>query len=302
MEHHRKLQHGFIGNVLLTIILGVIFFAAIYKTFVAAPSTFPAPYKLAISTGETSADISYQLQNDGAIKSAKVFRLFLVAIGGDTHISEGEYSFDTPTSSLQMALRISGKEFGISKQKVTFPEGYTDADMAHHLKEVFPDFDSAQFVTLTAGKQGYLFPDTYSFFGTPLPSAVIDDIQSNYEKKIGPLRADITVSGHTEAQIIVMASIIEKEAHGSNDRAIIAGILWNRIRDGMPLQVDAAPSTYHSKGLPSTPISNPGLATIEAAITPTPSNYIYYLHDSSGNIHYASTYKQHEQNIKNYLK
>ncbi len=303
MQGYQKVfQKGFIVLVLLTIILGVIFFGAVYKTFVAAPVAFPVPYTLTVSTGERLADISTQLHTDGAIKSPKLFELFIHILGSDKRISEGEYSFDQPVSSLSIAMRISGKEFGISKQKVTFPEGYTNTDMAHHMKELFPEFDAVQFVLLTSDKQGYLFPDTYSFFPTPLPADVVSAIQKNYEKKIAPLRNDIALSGHTEAEIIVMASIIEKEAHGANDRAIIAGILWNRINSGMPLQVDAAPSTYKYKGLPDNPISNPGLATIKAAIAPVLSKYIYYLHDSSGNIHYASTYKEHEQNIKKYLK
>lgn len=295
-------QRGFIGQVLVTIVLGVIFFSAVYKTYVAAPSAFPQPYVLEVNDGESLKDIGDKLKADGAIRSAPVFEIFMRILGDDKHISEGEYSFDQPLSSLGIAMRISGKNFGISKQKVTFPEGYTNADMAHHLKEVFPEFDATQFVSLTQDKQGYLFPDTYSFFATPLPTDVVAAIERNYERKIDPLRADIAASGHTEAEIIIMASIIEKEAHGANDRAIIAGILWNRIHNGMALQVDAAPSTYKSKGLPSSPISNPGLATIEAAIAPAPSNYVYYLHDSAGNIHYASTYKEHEQNIKKYLK
>ncbi|MDB5254856.1 MAG: aminodeoxychorismate lyase, protein [Candidatus Nomurabacteria bacterium] len=298
----QSLQRGFIGRIIVTIFLGVIFFSVLYKAYLAPPAAFPTPYVLTVSEGENIADISKQLTDEGAIKSPLAFRIFVRLLGDDKHISEGQYTFDQPLSSLALALRISGKEFGISKQKITFPEGYTNADIARHLKEVFPEFDATQFVALTNGKQGYLFPDTYSFFGTPLPSSVVADITQNYEKKVRPLRDSIAQSGHSEAEIIVMASIIEKEAHGANDRAIIAGILWNRIRSGMALQVDAAPTTYKIKGLPSNPISNPGLATIKAAISPTPSNYVYYLHDSFGNIHYASTYKEHEQNIKTYLK
>jgi UPF0755 protein len=296
------LQRGFIGRIVVTILLGVIFFSTLFKAYVAAPATFPAPYTLVVSEGESLTAISSQLKADGAIKSAQVFGVFLRLLGDDKRISEGEYSFDQPLSSLAIALRISGKEFGISKQKITFPEGYTNVDIARHLKEVFPEFDTAQFNALIDGKQGYLFPDTYSFFGTPQPTAVLADITENYERKIAPLRDEIAASGHSEAEIIIMASIVEKEAHGTNDRAIIAGILWNRIHNGMLLQVDAAPSTYKTKGLPAKAISNPGLATIKAAISPVQSNYIYYLHDRSGNIHYASTYAEHEQNIKKYLK
>jgi UPF0755 protein len=286
----------------LLIIIGCIFFAALYTTYVAAPSHFPVPYHLTVSPDETLGTISQQLATDQVIKSPRVFRLWMRILGADKKISEGEYSFDQPLSSLGIALRMSGKDFGIAKNKVTFPEGFTTIDMARHLQDIFPNFDSKQFLLLAKNKQGYLFPNTYGFFPTPLPMTVIDSLQQQYEKKVGPLRPDIAATGHTESDIIIMASLIEKEAYGDNDRAIIAGILWNRINHGMALQVDAAPSTYSRKGLPSSAICNPGLAAIQAAITPVSSSFVYYLHDSSGTIHYASTYSEHQQNIKKYLQ
>lgn len=246
--------------------------------------------------------IAQQMNSDHVIRSPRAFEIFMRVLGGDKSISEGEYSFDRPLSSLAVALRFSGKDFGISKNKVTFPEGFSNADMANHLHDIFPNFDRTQFLLLAKNKQGYLFPDTYGFFPTPMPASVIGALQQDYEQKVGPLRPAIAASGRTESDIIIMASLIEKEAHGDNDRGIIAGILWNRIKNGMPLQVDAAPNTYIMKGLPATPICNPGLAAIQAAIAPVSSNYLYYLHDASGAIHYASTYAQHQQNIKNYLK
>jgi UPF0755 protein len=121
-----------------------------------------------------------------------------------------------------------------------------------------------------------------------------------------------------------MASIIEKEAKGEEDRYFISGILWKRISKGIPLQVDApflyilgkesseltradlainSPfNTYKNKGLTPSPIGNPGLESIKAAIKPKDSPYLYYLHDSDGNIHYAKTYTEHLKNINKYLK
>ncbi len=283
------------------VVIVVIFFGSLYHAFVAAPSTFPAPYHLTVTTGEGASAISHQLANDGAIRSRRTFQFLMEVLGSDTRISEGEYSFDHPISAVGIALRLSGKEFGITKTKVTFPEGYTNQDMATRLKAVFPEFDSAGFLKQASGLEGYLFPDTYGFFATPLPENIIADQQRNYEQKIAPLRADIAASGHSEANIIIMASIVQKEAEGTNDSSVIAGILWKRLQNGMPLQVDAVPSTYSHKGLPATPINNPGMVAIQAALHPEDSDYLYYLHDHNGNVHYASTYQQHQQNIKKYL-
>lgn len=292
----------FVFNAVTTVVIGIIFFFSAYQVFVAPPSNFPVPYDLSVSSGETSSSISQQLVADGVIKSRKTFQLFMVILGGDTHISEGEYLFDRPMSAIAVAMRISGKEFGIARVKVTFPEGFTNKDMTARLAAAFPSFDTGTFSGLAASQQGYLFPDTYKFFPTPLPAALIASFRENYERKVAPLRADIAASGHSEAEIIVMASLIQKEAEGVTDSPVIAGILWKRIQNGMALQVDAAPTSYTHKGLPAAPINNPGLTAIQAAIHPTASPYVYYLHDSSGTVHYASTYQQHEQNIKKYLK
>ena len=125
---------------------------------------------------------------------------------------------------------------------------------------------------------------------------------NNYERKILPLRSKIISIGKTENEIITMASLIEEESKGDIDRKLISGILWKRLSIGMPLQVDAEPSTYKTKGLPKYPISNPGIKSIEAAIYPEISNYLYYLHDKEGNIHFAKTFVEHKINKLKYLK
>ena len=102
--------------------------------------------------------------------------------------------------------------------------------------------------------------------------------------------------------VIIMASILEKEARVYETRQTIAGILWKRLEDGMPLQVDAVPDTYKTKGLPPNPIANPGLSSIIASIRPQNSPYLYYLHDKEGNIHYAKNFAEHVNNKLKYLK
>ena len=150
--------------------------------------------------------------------------------------------------------------------------------------------------------EGYLFPDTYFFLTDSNETDVINSMNGNFKKKIMPLLPDITAFGKTEKEIITMASIIEREAKGDTDREIISGILWKRIKIGMPLQVDAAPETYKIKELPKNPISNPGLLSIKAAIHPVSSSYLYYLHDKNGSIHYAKNFTEHQANIRKYLK
>lgn len=248
----------------------------------------------------------------------------MITLGSERRVSDGEYYFDSPVSSLQIALRISGRQFGIDRTKVTFPEGFTNKQMAERLASVFPGFDPVLFLTLAKGTEGYLFPDTYGFFPSVTPDFVVAALKRNFTNKVDPLTQEIKESGRSLHDVMIMASIVEKEAAGDGDRAVVAGILWKRFDTDLALQVDApflyilgkesseltradlainSPyNTYRNKGLPPTPIGNPGLASIKASIHPQTSPYLYYLHDKDGMIHYASTYKEHQKNIAKYLR
>ncbi len=288
------------------------------------PEAFPRPYQLTIELGQGLFSISNELTADGAVRSERLFEFWMLLLGSDRSISEGLYYFEKPASAFELALRISGKQFGIEKKKVTFPEGFTFRDMAVRLGATFPEFDTKLFLELAAPYEGYLFPDTYSFFPNAKPDLVVTTLRNNFVRRTEKLKLDQDTSGRTMEEIITMASIVEREANGPEDRAVIAGILWKRFDMGTLLQVDAPFSvllgkssaeltkadlalespfnTYRNKGLPPKPIANPGLAAIEATIHPTDSPYLFYLHDKEGTIHYARTYAEHLENIRRYLK
>jgi UPF0755 protein len=154
----------------------------------------------------------------------------------------------------------------------------------------------------------------------------------NFDKKVtAAMRLDAAKTGITFDQTITLASLVEREGRTDADRPMIAGILLNRLHQKMPLQVDAtlqyalgyqpfekswwkkeltdddkkinsAYNTYANPGLPPGPIANPGLASIKAAIYPTATDYLYYLHDSTGAIHYAKTVEEHNANVRKYLQ
>ena len=149
-------------------------------------------------------------------------------------------------------------------------------------------------------------------------------MRSTFDDKIAIIQDDIDLSTRNMKDIIIMASILEKEASNDIDRKIISGILWKRIDTNMPLQVDVpfyyslnktssqlttenlradSPyNTYTRKGLPIGPITNPGLASIEASLHPQLSKYWYFLSDKSGTMHYAITHDDHVANKAKYLK
>ena len=148
--------------------------------------------------------------------------------------------------------------------------------------------------------------------------------RDNFDHKLEPLESSIKASGRTFEEIIIMASILEREVVSEEDKRIASGILWKRLKLGMPLQVDAvfgyifnrdtySPSfsdlktespynLYLHRGLPPGPINNPGLDSLDTAINPTATDYLYYLTDKNGGIHYAKTYADHRANQQKYLR
>jgi UPF0755 protein len=202
----------------------------------------------------------------------------------------------------EVARRISTGEHHMAPVVITIPEGFNINQISDTVASKLTNFNKDRFMLETEDKEGYLFPDTYFFLNNANETDVIKSMTDNFEKKFSSLLSDVISSGKNKKDIITMASIIEREAKGDIDRGVISGILWNRISIGMPLQVDAVPETYKVKGLPKSPIGNPGLPAILASIHPQSSSYLYYLHDKNGNIHYAKTFSEHIKNINKYLK
>lgn len=246
--------------------------------------------------------ISALLKKEQIIRSRTVFEYSIIVLGGEKHIISADYSFEKKLSVWQVASRIVEGEHHMAPVSITIPEGFDLNQIAESCVSKLADFEKNKFFLETKGLEGYLFPDTYFFLNSANEEDVIKSMNGNFIKKIAFLLPEITSFGKTEKDIIVMASIIEREAKGDADRSVISGILWKRIKLGIRLEVDSAPETYKVKGLPEDPIDNPGLKAIEAAINPQDSPYLYYLHDKNGDIHYATTFSEHESNIKKYLK
>lgn len=284
-------------------VLGIaIFLVFFYFLFLIAPSDFPVNNVIKIETGASLRSVSSILKKEHVIRSRFVFESFMLIYGGEKHIVSANYLFEKKLPVFEIARRIAGGKHNTAPVVITIPEGFDINQIADTASLKLENFNKAEFLAKAKELEGYLFPDTYFFLNNANEADVIKSMTNNFNKKITPLLPEITSSGKTKKAIIIMASIIEGESKGEGDRGIISGILWKRIKIGMPLQVDAAPETYKTKGLPKSPIGNPGLAAILASIHPQNSPYLYYLHDRDGNIHYAKTFAEHNQNIKKYLK
>lgn len=276
----------------------LVFFFLLFS----APTDFISGTKVRIDQGSSLRSVSFELEKENVIRSRIVFEAFVILFGGEKTIKYSYYLFEKRLPVYEVARRIARGESNMPVVMVTIPEGFTLVEIADAFSKKLSEFDKDKFLINTAGKEGYLFPDTYFFSNIDNEQDVEKVMSANYKKKIAPLRKVMQDLNKNEKDIIIMASLIEGEAKGDADREFISGILWKRLSIGMPLQVDAARETYKKKGLPDSPINNPGIEAIKVAIYPKTSSYLYYIHDKTGMIHYASTFKEHERNIAKYLR
>jgi UPF0755 protein len=281
------------------------FFAVIFLfkfLFLEAPKNFPTGQTINIKDGASLRYLSGDFENKNIIRSRVAFETLVILYGGEKHIAPGNYLFENKLPVFEIARRIVDRDYHLARIKVTIPEGFNIEQIALVFSEKLSNFNKNNFLVEAKDEEGYLFPDTYFFFSASDEKEVLNYMRDNFQEKIRSLQSEISRVNKTEKEIIIMSSIIEREAKGDADRAIISGILWNRISKNMPLQVDAVEETYKTKGLPQNPICNPGLKAIKAAINPVISSFLYYLHEKDGVIHFAKTFEEHKNNIKKYLK
>ncbi len=240
-----------------------------------------------IEKGEGSKEISLGLQQQGLIWWSPLFRLYVLTNGMSGSLQAGTYQLSPSMNMLHLASKFTRGD--IAKAKITIPEGFTAQQIDQKLQGV----TDSSLVQLTAN-EGYLFPDTYEIpYGLPLEK-VIAIMRDNFDRKT----ADLKIT----PDIVIMASLLEKELQTKEDKEMAASILWKRLRAGMPLQVDASLWTYQNRGLPEKPISNPGLQSIEAALHPQSSQYWYYLSTPAGKTIFSKTLEEHNIAKAKYLK
>ncbi len=301
----------------------VLVVAFAYWLLASPPAGYPRDSLVTIPQGASAEEVAQVLARDHVVRSALAFRYLLRFTGASAHIHPGPYRLTYPEDMFRVASRLGAGIFGIPPTRITFAEGETVRDMAAKVAAAYPGISVSDFITVAGPDEGYLFPDTYLFPPDATAQTIVKTMHDNFNAKIASLLSAIHASGHTLSQIVIMASLIEKEARTPDSRRMVSGILWNRINDGMPLQVDAvfgfifnrstyAPSlvdlgvdspynTYLHRGLPPGPIDNPGLDSLTAAAEPAKTDDLYYLTGTDGLMHYARTYPEQLANQRLYL-
>ncbi len=277
-----------------------------------------------IKKGESTRDIATSLKNKGFIKDPVVFFLLLKKLGLDSKIEAGDFRLSPSMSAQEIAQTLTHGTLDIW---ITIPEGKRALEIAEILKNSLPSYKKSWNAVLEQN-EGYLFPDTYLIPKDASINLIVSLMRENFTKKFNSIK-NLKTTNLTTNQTVILASIIEREAKFAKDRPLVASVLINRLNAGMALGVDAtiqyalgyqpdlktwwkpnltkedlginSPyNSYINPGLPPTPISNPGIYALEAALHPANTDYFYYISDKYGNLHFSKTLQGQNANIIKY--
>ncbi len=276
--------------------LGLMFFLVVLiGIFVPRDKNSTQGVVFSIKKGEGSREIGYNLQMQGIIRSSPFLRLYVLTSGVSHKLQAGDYLLSPSLSMFDMVRKFTTGN--IIQQEFTIIEGWDIEDIKNYFAK------KGRSIEISPDLEGYLFPDTYHVSSNASNEEIVAMMRTNFEKKFNnDLLQETTRQGKTIAQIVTMASLLERELQTPQDKKIAAGILFKRIQYGIPLQVDAEPTTYTYRGLPASPIANPGLESILAALYPEESPYLYYLSTPEGKTIFSKTLEEHNIAKAKYLK
>lgn len=305
--------------------------------------------EITITEGEGISEVAEDLENLGLIKSGTALKIYLKLENLNPNIKVGTYSI--PSNSTVPEI-ISFLEQGVLKPAttVTIKEGLTNTQIGVVLSETLENFDGATFTDIVenpdnyvfspevqtflntykpAGKPllGFLYPDTYRFDNDQTMQSIVETMIQNFITKAA-LELNLTNLALTQSEItnlydaLILASVIEKEASGNDNRAMISSVFHNRLQDGYLLQsdatinfitgkfdpgvliedtkIDSPYNTYLYTGLMPTPINNPRLESIKASLYPEVSDYYYFFHTDEGETFYSETLEEHNSKVQQY--
>lgn len=340
-------RRGRTGIIIILVVLIVIAAGIAYGWNAMQPTAVSdqvVPYTL--KQGTSTATVADELAQNGLIKNALAFKIYLKMNSEGSEFKAGDYEFTPGLTYDQIITKLDNADVVVPKtMKFTIPEGYTVTQIADKLSEAgYVDRDAfmklvddpsslklAQELEVPTGDgilhplEGYLFPATYDL---PIDSTESDIIANmllatrTKLRAIDNLDAQLKERNLTVHQLLTEASLVEREVVVPEERATVAGVIDNRLKQNMKLQIDATVqyalgkqkdrllysdlkidspyNTYLHEGLPPGPIANPGLDAIKAALAPEASEYVYYVtkKDGTGGHLFAKTYQEHLKNIE----
>lgn len=264
-----------------------------------------------VNQGDGIISIASRLEKNKLVKNKFVFILYAYKMGLNSRLQAGNFQLSASFSTPEIITKLSSG--GTKDYWLKIIDG-------SRIEEITPKFPLSL--------EGYLFPDSYLIPERYDQSQILDLIKQNFDKKFTQSKIDATNTKMSDAEIVTFASLLEREGRTLDTKQKIAGVLQNRLNIGMALQIDAtiqyardqfkkdywlpvtktdlkikSPyNTYLNPGLPPSPICNPGYNSLYAAFHPVSSDYLYYLTDPHGAIHFAKTLNEHNTNVAKYLK
>ena len=311
-----------VSGIIVAVVIGVCIF--VYQRQFSAPQKGAEQERIVVNLTTAEAELIPKLKEQGYIRSKWAFNHVLEKKDWQGKIQSGGYIVSKGMNAWELADTLVNHPY---QKWVVIPEGLRATEIAEKLQEALGWSTTAKREFFLSGNEGYLFPDTYLLDLNYTGIDVVHRMQNQFNEKTADLFKEAEKNNIRNDTLIVLASIIQREAANEEEMPLIAGVIWNRWLKDMPFEIDAtiqyalgkpgnwwpiikpedykidSPyNTYIYKGRPPTPICNPGLAAISAVIHSEETDYLYYLHDENGQIHLAKTYEEHLENIKKYLK
>jgi UPF0755 protein len=357
-------KRGQRGAIIAVLLLGLLIFGGVYFAWTTVTDIFQPvntdqgkTVVIVVQNGDTALQIANELQAKGLIRNALAFRIWARIKGLDTHLQAGAYNLNTGLTIdaiISQLLNAQPDDFVVS-----IPEGLRIEQIAQRLGAAgLPKFNTQEFLKYTknpaqfpdaakylilksippgSGMEGLLFPDTYLIPVNATARDVVNMMLTEFNDKVQQNHLEVLAKqkNMTLYQVVILASIIEREVKFNQDRPLVASVFWNRIyrpnnetigrlqddptveyaRDSQPgttiywkplqdVGGNIAPNspwnTYTHAGWPPTPICSPGLASLKAAAAPTKTDYYYFLSKKDGTIVYAKTNAEFEMDVKKY--
>ncbi len=327
-----------IAVLILLAVVGLTYLAVQFWYDTSGGDTAEETVQVIIPRGAPFDAILDSLEKADLVGDRASFRILTTATGADNDIKSGTYKFQRGISQAKL-LKALREGHSTVRVKVTFPEGVTIRRIASIAAEK-AGIDSAEVVRLANDRkflesiglnastaEGYLMPDTYFVYWGESPEALLKRMSGLFLQYYNSERKEKAKNLNlTPYQAVILASLVEGEARVDKDRPIVAGLYLNRLERGMKLDADptiqyvipggprrllyedlkyeSPYNTYKYKGLPPTPINNPGRASIEAALNPDRNDYLYMVAkgDGSGEHTFSRTKAEHDRAVREYRR
>jgi len=306
------------------------------------PLAFAAPgeaRRFEVARGESTRRVLERLEGAGLVRSALVARAYWSRWLGDPALQPGEYDFVSPASALELLARLRAGD--VVTYPVTIVEGSTYLETADALaraglgerdalRREFERGDRvAELDPAATTLEGYLFPDTYRFPRDTPPGAIADALVARFRRLWESDLARLRAAGDERPlrELVILASLVEKEASRADERPLVAAVYANRLRRGIglyadptiiyglklagtwdgdlrrrDLEADSPWNTYRRGGLPPGPICSPGRESLAAALRPAAVDYLYFVSRNDGSHVFAETLAEHNRNVETWQR